>query len=112
PPTSTLFPYTTLFRSRALQALIGGRRARMPPLLGRSGNPIQYVGRRPPEMLRFGACVSTVAFSLVFAHRVCAADVSGTVRDETGGALPGVTVEAHASASDVDTTATDTRGAY
>jgi hypothetical protein len=34
------------------------------------------------------------------------------VRDETGGALPGVTVEAHFSASDVKSTVTDAAGAY
>ena len=43
---------------------------------------------------------------------VQAADVTGTVRDETGGALPGVSVELGSSAASPQTTATDNQGRY
>src|SRR5882672_4639349 len=38
--------------------------------------------------------------------------ISGTVRDETGGALPGVTVEARSASGSPSTTATDASGSY
>jgi outer membrane receptor protein involved in Fe transport len=38
--------------------------------------------------------------------------LTGTVRDQTGGVLPGVTVEAHGSDGASKTTVTDTAGAY
>src|SRR2546428_6175711 len=38
--------------------------------------------------------------------------ISGTVRDETGGALPGVTVEARSASGSPSTTATDASGRY
>jgi hypothetical protein len=38
--------------------------------------------------------------------------VSGTVRDDTGGTLPGVSVDAHGSAGPVESTVIDSEGAY
>jgi hypothetical protein len=38
--------------------------------------------------------------------------IAGTVRDETGGALPGVTVEARSASGSPSTTATDASGSY
>jgi hypothetical protein len=40
------------------------------------------------------------------------ASVAGTVRDETGGALPGVTIELRSSSGAVQTAVTDTQGAF
>ena len=52
------------------------------------------------------AVVAVVA-SPAFAQRV-----TGAVRDQTGGALPGVTVEAHATGSPTKETTTDAAGVY
>src|SRR6187431_1854317 len=41
-----------------------------------------------------------------------AAELAGTVRDETGGALPGVSVELRTTAGPTRTTATDGQGHY
>jgi protocatechuate 3,4-dioxygenase beta subunit len=41
-----------------------------------------------------------------------AVELSGTVRDETGGALPGVSVELRTTAGSPQTTATDAQGRY
>src|SRR5262245_59789896 len=53
-----------------------------------------------------------VMLQLLSAAVASAQAVSGTVRDETGGALPGVTVEAHAAGANLTSTVTDTAGAY
>ena len=61
-------------------------------------------------MLRFGVAL---AFALLLAPAsVAAAELAGTVRDETGGALPGVSVELRATAAPPQTTTTDSRGRY
>src|SRR5699024_12703341 len=61
PPSSTLFPYTTLFRSRCLRVLRRGghrgRRARRQAVSGghrRTGGPAQPVGRRTHGPTRRG----------------------------------------------------------
>src|SRR5207302_9824801 len=54
PPPSTLFPYTTLFRSRRADR---GRRA---ALLGLEGGRLAAAGRRPP--LRLPAGVAPYGF--------------------------------------------------
>jgi len=41
-----------------------------------------------------------------------AAELAGTVRDETGGALPGVSVEMRTTAGSPQTTTTDGQGRY
>jgi outer membrane receptor protein involved in Fe transport len=46
------------------------------------------------------------------AGRADAAEISGTVRDETGGSLPGVTVEFQGSAGRVQAVETDSQGIY
>jgi hypothetical protein len=64
-------------------------------------------------MKPFGACVGLV-LCLFFASPVSAlaADVVGTVRDETGGALPGVSVELRNGSTAPHLAVTDARGAY
>lgn len=63
------------------------------------------VGHRWPFL---GVWVGT----LLAASTVLAQGVTGTVRDETGGALPGVTVEAHAGTGAAKQTVSDPRGSY
>jgi hypothetical protein len=46
------------------------------------------------------------------AARAVAQDLSGTVRDETGGVLPGVVVEVHSGSAHVSTTVSNAVGAY
>src|SRR3712207_8057988 len=41
PPRSTLFPYTTLFRSRRAALAVGGGLARQPDLLPRAGGALR-----------------------------------------------------------------------
>jgi len=55
--------------------------------------------------------VVSAVFSIV-ASNALAQVVMGTVRDQTGGLLPGVTVEAHATGALSRTTVTDAAGTY
>src|SRR5262249_35213437 len=48
----------------------------------------------------------------VAASTALAQGVTGTVRDQTGGVLPGVTVEAHTAGAATKTTVTNTAGTY
>src|SRR5690242_14054197 len=54
--------------------------------------------------------LSTVSW--LVASAALAQGVTGTVRDQTGGALPGVTVEARAAGDHVKATTTDATGVY
>ena len=56
-----------------------------------------------------GMCVVLVCAGVVAAQ---SAQVAGTVRDETGGVLPGVVVELTSGADPVRRTATDAVGEY
>ena len=58
-----------------------------------------------------GAFIVGLILSLLSA-RVFGQGVTGTVRDQTGGVLPGVTVEAHGPAGAAKETATDATGTY
>lgn len=57
-------------------------------------------------------CAVVAAQLLLTAAWASAQVVTGTVRDETGGVLPGVTVEVHGSGPAVSTTVTDASGQY
>jgi hypothetical protein len=61
---------------------------------------------------RLGRMCGLVVANLVVVATAAAQTVAGTVRDETGGALPGVTVEAHVGGGSLTSTVTDTAGAY
>jgi len=62
-------------------------------------------------MFRFG--LSTLVLQLLAAvGTVQAAELVGTVRDETGGSLPGVSVELRTTTGSPETTATDGQGRY
>ena len=60
---------------------------------------------------QFRVLVITTALSFVTASAF-AQGITGTVRDQTGGVLPGVTVEAHATGSPTKETTTDAAGIY
>ena len=62
-------------------------------------------------MRKSGALALFLVFLLGGAGAAAGADVAGTVRDETGGALPGVTVELRAKGG-ARTTVSDATGAY
>ena len=53
------------------------------------------------------AVLGCLGRNAVAASTVLAQGVTGTVRDETGGALPGVTVEAHAGTGAAKQTVSD-----
>ncbi len=53
-----------------------------------------------------------VALHLSWASVAFAQGVTGTVRDQTGGVLPGVTVEAHGAGATIKETVTDPTGVY
>jgi len=61
---------------------------------------------------RVGRVCALLFVNLALASGAFSQTVTGTVRDETGGALPGVTVEAHAPDDDVKSTVTDASGSY
>jgi len=62
---------------------------------------------------QFFVCVCFVlCLSLASTVSALAADVAGTVRDETGGALPGVSVELRSGSAAPRLAVTDARGAY
>jgi outer membrane receptor protein involved in Fe transport len=64
-------------------------------------------------MLRVRAMAAMAAILLGAVSAVAQTTaVTGVVRDETGGALPGVAVEAHGPAGDTASTTTDAAGAY
>src|SRR5262249_26091351 len=77
--------------------------------------PIQAAARRVDSrmmpMIRVVAAAAAVLLGALSAGAQTLA-VTGVVRDETGGALPGVTVEAHGETSQTVSTATDAAGAY
>ena len=54
-------------------------------------------------MLRFSICLAVV-FPLALVSAAQAADLAGSARDETGGALPGVSVELRGGALSMQTT--------
>ncbi|MGC4083065.1 MAG: TonB-dependent receptor [Vicinamibacterales bacterium] len=57
-------------------------------------------------------CAIVAAHLLLAPHTASAQAVTGTVRDETGAILPGVTVEVHGSAPGTAATVTDATGTY
>src|SRR5438128_9714193 len=59
PPRSTLFPYTTLFRSQRLIWTDGG-----PGLVRRLQRDQEFVARRPPQ----ARCISSLCLESVPAH--------------------------------------------
>ncbi len=64
------------------------------------------------RMIRTGVLASMLSLSPVCAIGAAVADLAGNIRDETGGALPGVTVELRSGAAAPRTTVTDSAGAY
>src|SRR5437016_2805797 len=76
-------------------------------------HPTRHVVRRLHAVKQFCVCVC-LALCLSFASTVSAraSDVVGTVRDETGGALPGVSVELRTDAAAARLAVTDARGSY
>src|SRR5690348_17713005 len=63
PPRSTLFPYTTLFRSGRLEALLVQRRARRRQVAG-GGQPEAGAVGQPDQLLRRGAADGVLADEL------------------------------------------------
>src|SRR5688572_32168044 len=59
PPRSTLFPYTTLFRSEFALGLLGDQREEGPVMTTRSGPPVEVF-----EFTESGAAVSFLADAL------------------------------------------------
>src|SRR5262245_60907809 len=68
--------------------------------------------RRVTALLHRVRVLVVSAICSVVASNALAQGVRGTVRDQTGGVLPGVTVEAHSLGAAPKTTVTDAAGAY
>ena len=68
--------------------------------------------RRVNALLRRVRVLVVSAAFCVAASTALAQGVTGTVRDQTGGVLPGVTVEAHSPGASPKTTVTDAAGTY
>src|SRR4051794_17069937 len=68
-------------------------------------------GGSPALARRIRALIISTACSLS-ASTALAQGITGTVRDQTGGILPSVTVEAHGTGAAASETTTDTAGVY
>src|SRR5215471_14178810 len=68
--------------------------------------------RRVNALLRRVRVLVVSAACWMGASTAFAQGVTGTVRDQTGGVLPGVTVEAHTARAATKTTVTNTAGTY
>src|SRR5438105_5443027 len=79
PPTSTLFPYTTLFRSRGRVGGRGARRAWVPADAARAGGPRRGGDRKSTRLNSSHEWISYAVFCLKKKnHRLVAKDVTFT----------------------------------
>src|SRR2546430_12335940 len=71
PPRSTLFPYTTLFRSVALQAAVERQHlGRSPPLIARGYPGIEVLGHAAQKDLTVDRARSAGDFAARYKHRL------------------------------------------
>jgi outer membrane receptor protein involved in Fe transport len=68
--------------------------------------------RRLIELMFAKRWILMTMAGLLWTSGAAAAELSGTIRDETGGALPGVSVELRRDGAETMTTSTDARGQY